>query len=219
MSKKDIIQTLLALSTLFTIPATMKGTKTLMDLLKEKGGTPEAAQQIAEIAGKPSVSDLTQEDIQQVQEQVQEQVQQAPEPPLAPEPAAPEETLPSMTQIIVPLLEHEGLLEAQLPVRITHPVMRRWNTYLGFALDQDESKKPANRRNFLFLRNPADKPAAMAAQFARYNEDPNRFGLPPNPTLEQAIRVFDQENPGGKMRHISGQVDGVDFSRPLADYL
>jgi len=127
--------------------------------------------------------------------------------------------LPGINDIISVMLEHENVIPGQTPARITHPNMRSWKTYQGFPTMTDDSKKPRDRRNFIFLKNPGDVPAAVKKQLSRYVSMPSRFGLPNNPTLGEAMLVFDQQNPRPKMEYMKSKLLTVDFSRPLADYL
>lgn len=125
----------------------------------------------------------------------------------------------NIDQIIKAIIEHEGLVDKQLPMRITNPTMRKWDTYLGFKLMNDDSKKPANRKNFLFLEDASQVPQAIKKQIQRYNSDYQTFGFHKPPTLKDAIKKFDQDKPQAKMTYIKNKFPSVDFNKSLEEYL
>lgn len=110
------------------------------------------------------------------------------------------------------IIKHEGLLPGQTPFRITSDKMARFNTILGFPVS--DAKKPRGREDFFFLEDPTQVPAAVEKQFRRYLAFPERFGLPRNPTISQAVRVFDQTGAGGKLDFLRQL--GFDDAAPLA---
>jgi len=130
-----------------------------------------------------------------------------------------EPTKPSMnitfTDIIQSILRHESLIPGQTPFRITNPSMKNWNKIHGFQIDKNPNA-PSNRQNFLFLKNPNEVPMAVKKQFENYAYNPQKYGLPINPTLEDALRLFDQSGVGGKMNFLKKQFPHIDFKTPLS---
>lgn len=124
----------------------------------------------------------------------------------------------SFDDILNTVLRHEALLNGQTPFRITNPSMKKWNTIHGFEIDKNP-QAPSNRQNFIFLKNPQEVPLAVKKQFVNYANNPQKYGLPNNPTLEDAIRTFDQSGSNGKMNFIKKNLPVVDFKIPLISYL
>ena len=122
-----------------------------------------------------------------------------------------------LNQITPLIIEHERLLPKQTPFRITNPIMRQWNTIHGFPIDKT-TPVPRNRRNFFFLQNPNDVPKAIEQQFRNYADRPSKYQLPNIPTLEDAIRKFDQENPDDKMEYIKTSLPNINFNQPLVNF-
>lgn len=111
------------------------------------------------------------------------------------------------------ILQHEGLLPGQTPFRVTSPAMRKWNTIHGFPINRS-MRAPKGRENFLFLQNPGDVYPAVRQQFMNYMRRPSRYGLPANPTVMQAINVFDQTGARGKAKYLRSR--GIDPNVALA---
>jgi len=88
------------------------------------------------------------------------------------------------------IINHEGVTGNQTPFRITNPDMKRWHTILGFPIYK--GPVPFFRKNFIHLKNPSDVKKAVKQQFIEYHENPSAYNLPPNPTLKDAIKKFDQ---------------------------
>ena len=122
----------------------------------------------------------------------------------------------SINDFINAILTHEGLLEGQTPFRITNPKMREWNTIHGFQIDK-ETPIPQNRRNFIFLRNPHEVPLAVKKQFENYVNYPSRYGMNQSPTIEEAIRIFDQTGADGKIRFLKRKFPNINLQLPLSE--
>jgi len=118
--------------------------------------------------------------------------------------------------IIDTVLEHEGLLPGQTPFRITNKNMRNWDRFLGFPINK-KPQAPSNRKNFLFFKNPEHVKPAVKQQLQRYVENPKQFGLSRNPTLEEALRKFDQTNVNAKIRYLKSEIPNLDIRTPLKD--
>lgn len=120
-------------------------------------------------------------------------------------------------QILPTIFEHEGLLPKQTPFRIMNDTMRKWNTIHGFPIDKT-TPVPKDRRNFFFLQDSDDVPKAIRQQFVNYYTNPTKYKLSSEPTLDEAIRKFDQENPDGKMKLILSNFPNIDFKIPLRNF-
>lgn len=120
--------------------------------------------------------------------------------------------------IIQAILQHESLVPGQTPFRITNPNMKKWNKIHGFQIDKNP-EAPMNRQNFIFLKNPNEVPIAVKKQFENYAYNPQKYGLPKNPTLEDALRLFDQTGAKGKMAFIKNKFPFIDFQTPLLSLL
>ena len=125
------------------------------------------------------------------------------------------------TNIVQWILKHEGVSGNKTPTLITNPDMRNWTRLLnrkgdpnsGFKIKKDPKSK------FIHLENPGDVPKAVVEQFRRYEANPKKYEkLPPNPTLAQAIRVFDQSGATGKIKFLQDHIPGLDVNRPLKDF-
>lgn len=123
----------------------------------------------------------------------------------------------SMDAILHSVLRHEGLLPKQTPFRITNPAMRKWKTIHGFPIDHNPNA-PANRKNFIYLQRAEDVFPAVKKQFERYRDNPARYGLPSNPTLGDALGVFDQSGVAGKKAFLQKEIPQINFDKPLASY-
>lgn len=124
----------------------------------------------------------------------------------------------SLDKVINAILQHEGLKQGQTPFRITHPSMRKWNNILGFPIDKNPNA-PVNRQNFLYLENPSHVPLAVKKQFENYAANPSHYGLGPNPSLEDALRKFDQTNVNSKISFLKARLPGLDTNQPLKNFL
>jgi len=121
----------------------------------------------------------------------------------------------NLDTVIKYIIIHEGLVPFQTPFRITNPVMREWNTILGFKIKKDNI--PEDRNNFIFLVNQDDVLKAVKQQFLNYNNNPSKYGLPNNPTIENAIRLFDQSGANGKIIFLESNIPTFDPSIHLND--
>jgi hypothetical protein len=119
-----------------------------------------------------------------------------------------------MADIVDLILKHENLAEGQTPFRITSPEMAKWNTVLGYKVSKKE--KPKGRENFIFLDDPSQVKAAVKEQLKRYYQIPVKYKLPSEPTIEQAVRVFDQSGAKGKLKLL--QDAGIDTKQPLRSH-
>jgi hypothetical protein len=93
--------------------------------------------------------------------------------------------------------------------------MRKWKTIHGFEID-NTSPRPHSRRNFIFLKNPEEVPKAVQKQFSNYSTSPARYSLSETPTLEEAIRKFDQDKPVEKMKFLRTKFPEIRFDAPLS---
>ena len=124
----------------------------------------------------------------------------------------------TLDKIIEVLLEHENLLPKQTPFRITNPIMKHWNTILGFKIDKNPIV-PATRRNFIYLINPLEVPLAVRKQFERYSLTPENYGLPTNPSLEQSLKIFDQSNALAKIAYMVSKIPNLDVTQSLKNFI
>lgn len=113
------------------------------------------------------------------------------------------------------IIQHEGLEPYQTPFRITRPQMREWSTIHGFPVDR-ERVPSKGRENFLYLRNQEDLLPAVRQQFINYMKNPKKYGLKKTPTLEDAVKVFDQTGAEGKLKYLFK--GGVSAESPLTEY-
>ena len=113
------------------------------------------------------------------------------------------------------ILAHENLIEGQTPFRYTSKAMRKWNTIHGYEID-NTSNKPYDRRNFIFLKNPQDVPKAVKKQLSNYAFFPARYNLGENPTIEDAIKKFDQENPERKIKYLKEKIPEINLNISLS---
>lgn len=123
-----------------------------------------------------------------------------------------------LSSLVNAMLQHEGLLPGQTPFRITSPKMRKWNSIYGFKIDKTPNA-PSNRRNFIFLENPAEVPLAVQKLLQRYYTMPERYGLKKNPTLADALKKFDQTGYKGKVSYLQTQIPNLDVNRPLQEFI
>lgn len=100
----------------------------------------------------------------------------------------------------------EGLLPGQTPIRDTslskggRATSRFKDTVQGFNIDWDAwEKAPANRKNFYYV-NPKDVYGVIRKQFKNYVTKPEKYGLTQESTLEDVIKLFDQERPQNKIK-------------------
>ncbi len=107
----------------------------------------------------------------------------------------------------------EGLSPGQTPLRITSEKMRNWDTIQGVKIDK-KAKKPKGRENFFFVA-PDDVEKVIRRQWERYIKAPEDFGLTKESTLEDVIKVFDQQHPENKIKTLQNL--GVDTKQRLKD--
>lgn len=120
--------------------------------------------------------------------------------------------------IVQKIMQHEGLLPKQTPFRITNPSMRKWKTIHGFVID-NTTPKPKGRENFIFLKNAEDVPKAIEAQLRRYALKPKQYGLKSTPSLEDALRVFDQSGVNGKLAFLRNAIPNLNTNMPLNSFI
>ena len=121
----------------------------------------------------------------------------------------------NIDDIVGIIMEHENLLPKQTPFRITHPSMKKWNNIHGFEVDKSYPR-PKGREKFIFLKNPDDVPKAIKKQFIEYQKNPSNYGLPHQPSLRDALRVFDQTGVRGKINYILDRIPKININQPLA---
>jgi hypothetical protein len=84
----------------------------------------------------------------------------------------------------------------------------------GYELDW--TKTPSEgRENFLYLKNQEDLLPAVKQQFLNYMQKPQNYNLPKNPTISDAVRVFDQTGAQGKLGFLEQL--GIDTSKLLSE--
>ena len=134
----------------------------------------------------------------------------------APPQAEPEIDANMLTQLV---MEHEGLEPFQTPFRITSDKMGKWKTMFDdtIKLELDpNAKKGKGRQKFLYLKNQEDLLPAISEQFRRYSANPKQYGLSETPTIEEAIRKFDQTGADGKIKFL--EENGLNTSRLLEEF-
>lgn len=164
-------------------------------------------QKIMEEVGKPQepIENLTRQDIVSTLEEYNVPQETYSEKPI------------TQDDLIRHILQHEGLIEKQTPFRYTNETMKKWDTIHGFEIDKT-TPVPFNRRNFIFLKNPSDVPMAVKKQFENYLKKPSKYGLPKNPTLEDAIRVFDQSGADSKIQYLKEALPSIKPQDPLSKF-
>jgi hypothetical protein len=123
----------------------------------------------------------------------------------------------NMSDFITHLLKHEGLETRQTPIRITFKHMRNWDTILGYPVYK--GAKPPERQNFFYVKNPNDVKPLTTQVFLNYLKDPLRWRLPRNPTIGQAIRVFDQSGASDKIAYLKKAIPNFNENAPLKSLL
>lgn len=112
------------------------------------------------------------------------------------------------------IVQHEGLEPFQTPFRITSDEMRNWNTIHGYKVNK-EIVPSKGRENFIYLQNQEDLIPALKQQFINYSTNPKKYGLPKDPTVEQAVYKFDQTGAQGKLNFLKKL--GIDPSMLLKE--
>ena len=125
---------------------------------------------------------------------------------------------PQFDNIVDEIINHEGLIDKQTPFRITNPEMKKWTKIHGYEID-NTAKKPANRENFIFLKNSEDVPKAVKQQFIKYATTPNKYGLRNDVTLKDALNKFDQSGAKGKIEFLMKKFPNLDLNQPLKNML
>ena len=92
--------------------------------------------------------------------------------------------------------------------------MAQWNTIHGYKIDK-KAAKSKGRENFFYLKNADEVKPAVEKQFKNYYQVPAKYSLPSNPTVEQAVRKFDQTGADGKLKMLKD--NGIDVNQPLAN--
>ena len=109
------------------------------------------------------------------------------------------------------LIKHEGLEPGQTPFRITSPKMKQWKTIHGFPVNA-KAKPSKGRENFLYV-DPKNVAPAIQAQLGLYHNFSGDYGLNENPTIGDALKVFDQSGYKGKMSFL--KKNGVDPTQTI----
>jgi hypothetical protein len=110
-------------------------------------------------------------------------------------------------------VDTEGLIPGQTPLRI-NPKNEYKNTIQGVPLDK-EIVKPADRKNFYFVK-PDRVKEVIKKQWRNYFKNPTKYGLSEDATLEDAIRLFDQQNPQNKINYLKQK--GIDVKKKLKEF-
>jgi len=127
-----------------------------------------------------------------------------------------EQQTDSISELTEFVMKHEGLEAKQTPFRITNPDMSKWSSMFDdtIKLELDpNAQKSKGRENFLYLKRQEDLLPAISEQFRRYAQNPSNYGLPDNPTIEDAVRKFDQTGADGKLEFL--EQNGIDTQQPL----
>jgi hypothetical protein len=111
------------------------------------------------------------------------------------------------------IIQHEGLEPYQTPFRITSPEMRKWKTIHGFEIDWEKNKK--GRKNFIYLKRQEDLIPAIKQQFINYMTTPEKYKLPKNVTIADAIKKFDQTGAEDKLKFLESK--GINKNWYLSD--
>jgi len=107
----------------------------------------------------------------------------------------------------------EGLVPGQTPLRITNPEMRNWKTIQGVPVDK-KAKIPSDRKNFFFVA-PNRVRDVIHRQFKRYFENPKKYNLSEESTIEDVIKKFDQERPINKINFLKD--NNIDTKMKIKD--
>jgi hypothetical protein len=111
------------------------------------------------------------------------------------------------------IIQHEGLEPYQTPFRITNPKMRKWKTIYGFEIDWEKNKN--GRPNFIYYKKQEDVIPGVKKLFIDYMQNPKEHNLPENPTVENAIKKFDQTGAENKLKFLESK--GIDRNWYLSD--
>lgn len=111
-------------------------------------------------------------------------------------------------------IDTEGLISGQTPLRITNEAMRRWKTIQGIPIDVS-AKIPYERRNFFFVK-PGQESKVIRRQYKNYFLTPQKYGLTSDSTIEDMVRIFDQQNPQNKLNLL--QKKGIDIKQKLNSF-
>lgn len=128
-----------------------------------------------------------------------------------------EQSQTNINTIVNLIIKHEGLLPKQTPFRITNPEMKKWTTIHGFKID-NTTPKPKGRENFIFLANAEDVPKAIKKQLMNYANKPSRYGLNHEPSLKEALSIFDQTGVQGKLKFLIEQLPTLDITKKLSSF-
>jgi hypothetical protein len=100
------------------------------------------------------------------------------------------------------ILEHEGLTTGnKTPFRIdpNNKGMRDWRTLHGFPVYTVKGS------NFFHAKNPDHIKNMIIEQLKNYVKQPQRYNLNQNPTIEEAMKVFDTTGTEGKLKYLEDQ--------------
>jgi len=127
----------------------------------------------------------------------------------------------SLNNLVDVILQHEDLIPKQTPFLITSEKMRQWDHIHGkFETDKInpsyQERVKLGRQNFIFLKNPNDVFPAVVTQLKKYVANPAYYELPPNPTIKDAIYVFDQTGANGKIKYIQQKLPNINVNAPLS---
>ena len=114
------------------------------------------------------------------------------------------------------IIQHEGLEPYQTPFKITSEEMRNWKTIHGYKINQ-KAKPSKGRENFIYLEKQEELKPSVEQQFTNYVLKPKEFGLKENPTLAEAVKVFDQTGAEGKIKFLKD--NGIDVNKSLLDII
>lgn len=118
--------------------------------------------------------------------------------------------------------ETEGLLPGQTPLRIQWAKGKEKtgkegspykNTVQGIPIDWKAwEEAPEERKNFYFVK-PEQSSEVIRRQWKSNFQNPSRFNLNENSTVEDVIRKFDQERPENKLKIL--QDEGIDIKQKI----
>jgi hypothetical protein len=95
--------------------------------------------------------------------------------------------------------------------------MRNWDTILGYPVYK--GPKSPERQNFFYVKNPNDVKPLTTQVFMNYIKDPQKWRLPRNPTIGQAIHIFDQSGANDKIAYLKKSIPSFNENAPLKSLL
>lgn len=109
------------------------------------------------------------------------------------------------------IIKHEGVTGGKTPMKITNHTMRTWDNLLGYPIDKEKT----NTSGFIHLKNPQDVHKVVKQQLKNYAQNPAKYGLPRNVTLETALKRFDQTGAHHKIAFIKTKLPHINLKLPL----